>query len=71
MSEQRVGRYKECREILHRFYPGGDWPQGLLPELWKAIGRAELRGFDECLAYFDGRKVVPPELAEHGTEVPQ
>lgn len=56
--EQSVGRHRELREILRKFYPDDQWPDGLLPELWKMMGRVENRGFDACLAYYDERAEV-------------
>jgi hypothetical protein len=47
-------RLDEAKALMRRFYPDkSDWPKGMLGALWRAISRAELRGYADCLRFFD------------------
>jgi hypothetical protein len=43
----------EAEAILGRLFPEGNPPPGLKLELVRAIRKAELRGYQACLGYFD------------------
>jgi hypothetical protein len=41
------------KAILKRHFPGGNQPKGLLMDIYKALGEAELRGYADCLRFFE------------------
>lgn len=46
-----------AKSIITTHYPDlSAAPKGLLITIFKALGEAELRGFDDCLSYFQQRE---------------
>lgn len=54
-ADGRRDRLQAAKDIVAKFYPGGDAPAGLLTELYRALGEAELNGFRECMELFEQR----------------
>ena len=44
-----------ARRLLADHFPGRTYPEGFLIDLYKAIREAEMRGFAECLSFFEPR----------------
>lgn len=42
-----------AKALIARHYPDGSRPEGLLTDLYRALGEAEMRGFDDCMAVFE------------------
>lgn len=52
----RKHRGDVAKELLAKFYPDGALrPKGLLTAIFVALGEAESRGFEDCLAIFEMR----------------
>lgn len=46
-----------AKTIVNRFFPdGASRPDGLLTAIFRALGEAETRGFENCLAIFERRE---------------
>lgn len=49
----RRARLDIVKAMVAKYYPPGDYPVGLLSDLYKALGEAEMRGFEECMSCFE------------------
>lgn len=53
-------RFELAKTIIAKHYPDqAAAPDGLLVSMIKALGEAELRGFDECMLFF--KRQNPPD----------
>lgn len=48
----RQERLQLVKDLVAKHFPGGGAPNGLLIDMYKALGRAETKGFGECLEFF-------------------
>jgi len=51
----RRDRLQMVKDMMAKHFPGGNAPAGLMIDMYKAIGEAELKGFGECLDFFTGQ----------------
>lgn len=54
-ADGRRDRLQMLKDMIAKHFPGGNAPAGLLTDLYRAIGEAELKGFGECIEMFDSK----------------
>lgn len=54
-ADGRRDRLQMAKDISAKHFPGGNVPAGLLTDMYKLIGEAELKGFNECLEFFSAQ----------------
>lgn len=53
MSARTRQKAEIAKSLIKRHFPGGNQPKGLLIDLYRALGEAEMRGYDDCLQFFE------------------
>lgn len=61
----RRERYQIVKDVVAKHFPGGNAPTGLLIDLYRALGEAELKGYWECLEMC--RQHVSPDNDDRDT----